>query len=69
MTFVYLLALIGFLASVALAVMALAEPVEPTEPEDNPYDAALLATARIQSGAWTAIQELRQLERTESPNE
>ncbi len=65
MFFVYLLALIGLLALIALAVVALAEPVEPPEPEDDPYDAALLAAARIQSGAWTAIQELRQLDQRE----
>ncbi len=65
MFFVFILALIGLLALIALAVVALAEPVEPPQPEDDPYEAALLAAARIQSGAWTAIHELRQLDREE----
>jgi len=65
MAFVYVLALVGLLALIALAVVVLAEPVEQPEPEDDPYEAALLAAARIQSGAWTAIQELRQLDQRE----
>ncbi len=65
MVFVYLLALIGLLALIALAVVALTEPTESPEPEADPYEDALGAVARIQAGAWQAVEELRQLDRRE----
>jgi hypothetical protein len=60
MVLVYVLAVIGLAALVVLAAAALAVRVEESG-EDDPYDRALVAAARIHSGAWEAINELRQL--------
>jgi hypothetical protein len=61
---VWVLALIGLATLVGLAVLALVSaartPVNP-EPEDA-FDVALAAVSRLQAGAWSAIQELRDLD-------
>jgi hypothetical protein len=64
MIFVYLLALIGLLGLLALSVVAVliaARPTSRKEPEDS-FDLALSAVARLQSSAWRAVQELRELD-------
>lgn len=64
MIFVYLLALIGLLTLVGLAALAIigaGRRIGEREPEDS-FDLALSAVARLQSSAWRAIQELRELD-------
>jgi hypothetical protein len=62
MLFVYVLAAIGLVALIALAVVALDDPPEKRAVESDPYDEALNATARMQASAWEAVQELRALD-------
>ncbi len=64
MIFVYVLALIGLLSLLALAALAVVgagRQASNKEPEDS-FDLALSAVARLQSSAWRAIQELRELD-------
>ncbi len=64
MIFVYLLAFIGLfllLGLAAAAVLGAARHFDGGEPEDS-FDLALSAVARLQAGAWRAIQELRELD-------
>lgn len=64
MIFVYFLALIGLLALLALstlAVLGAGRAATEKEPEDS-FDLALSAVARLQSSAWRAVQELRELD-------
>jgi hypothetical protein len=64
MIFVYVLALIGLLSLLALAALAVVGAggqASNKEPEDS-FDLALSAVARLQSSAWRAIQELRELD-------
>lgn len=64
MIFVYVLALIGLLSLLALAALAIlgaGRQSSDKEPEDS-FDLALSAVARLQSSAWRAIQELRELD-------
>lgn len=63
MFFVYILALIGLFTLVFLALAYLSEPVDPTPTEADPYDESLDAVARLQAGAWEAIQEMNRLDR------
>ncbi len=65
MVFVYVLALIGLAVLIVIAVAAIAALSEPSEERatDDPYDAALDAVARLQAAAWTAIHELKDLEK------
>lgn len=62
MLFVYVLALIGLVALVGLAAAALMQPPAPRGEDPDPYDEALEAVARLQAGAWQAVQQLRQLD-------
>ncbi len=63
MVFVYLLALIGLLTLLVLAVVAVFGSGHHggDEPGDG-FDVALSAVARLQAGAWHAIQEIRELD-------
>jgi hypothetical protein len=70
MLFVYLLAGIGLLTLLGLAAAAVlgVEHVGGEEPEDA-FDAALTAVGRLQSAAWQAIQELRDLDQRHEKEE
>jgi hypothetical protein len=61
---VWFLALIGLVCLFALAAVAVfgagQRPAD-SEPEDS-FDLALSAVARLQSAAWRAVQELRELD-------
>jgi hypothetical protein len=63
MLFVYLLAGIGLLALLGLAAAAVfgVQRVGDEESEDA-FDMALAAVGRLQSAAWQAVQELRDLD-------
>jgi hypothetical protein len=61
MVLVWLLAVVGLMLLIALAVLgvvAIGRLRPPTEPEDA-FDLALASVARLQSAAWGSIQELR----------
>jgi hypothetical protein len=62
--FVYLLALIGLLTLLGLsaaAILGADRGIGEREPADA-FDVALAAVARLQSSAWRAVQELRDLD-------
>jgi hypothetical protein len=68
MFFVYCLALIGLGVLVFLAWAALADAISEVNDDSDPYDEALDAAARLNAGAWEAIQELRQLGSSAPPD-
>lgn len=62
--FIFALSLIGLVTLMglaALAVLGVARHLGDDEPEDS-FDLALSAVARLQAGAWHALQELRGLD-------
>lgn len=64
MVLLWLFALIGLATLLGLAVLAVvgaARNQANPEPEDA-FDVALAAVSRLQAGAWSAIQELRDLD-------
>lgn len=64
MVLVWFLAILGLVMLIGLAALALlgtARGRGDQEPEDS-FDLALSAVARLQSSAWRAIQELRELD-------
>jgi hypothetical protein len=64
--FVYLLALVGLATLIILAADTMLGTSEqpPSEVLDNdPYDKALAASAELQAEAWTALHELRSIDR------
>jgi hypothetical protein len=67
MFFTYVLALVGLITLVGIAIAAIViswqHQIGPTDPvSDDPYDEALGAAARMQAAAWTAVHELRALD-------
>ena len=62
MVLVYALALLGLVALVVLAMVGVAVLLGESDRASDPYDDALDSVSRLQSGAWTAIRELRDLD-------
>jgi len=62
MVLVYALALLGLIALVVLATVGVAVLLGENDRVSDPCDDALDSVSRLQSGAWTAIRELRDLD-------